>query len=266
VTGSLRLHLIDAFADAPFTGNPAAVTLLDGPRDDRWMQQVAMEMNQAETAFLLPQEGGFSLRWFTPTSEVDLCGHATLASAHYLWQEGQLEANAAARFHTRSGWLAARRDNDGWITIDLPAIASAPAVAPPGLAAALGTEPHTVLRGNFDLLCVMPDAATVRHLQPDLGAIARWDTRGVLVTAPGDVDGIDFVSRCFFPALGVPEDPVTGSAHCALATYWRGVLGRNVLVGYQASTRGGTVRCAVQGDRVELTGRAVTTVSGVLRA
>ena len=263
---TLDLHLIDAFADGPFTGNPAAVTLLDGPRDDRWMQQVAMEMNQAETAFLLRQEGGISLRWFTPNKEVDLCGHATLASAHYLWEEGHLQTTAVARFHTRSGWLTARGDYDGWITIDLPAITSGAAVAPPDLVAALGAEPREVLRGDFDLLCVLPDAATVRNLQPDLGAIARWEIRGVLVTAPGDVGGIDFVSRCFFPAFGVPEDPVTGSAHCALATYWRGVLGRDLLVGYQASARGGTVRCAVLGDRVELTGRAVTTLTGVLRA
>jgi PhzF family phenazine biosynthesis protein len=263
---SLALHLIDAFADGPFTGNPAAVVLLPKAQPVRWMQQVAMEMNQAETAFLLRQEGGFSLRWFTPNKEVDLCGHATLASAHYLWQEGHLEADAAARFHTRSGWLTAQRDPDGWITIDLPAIPSHRTEAPPDLATALGAEPREVLRGDFDLLCVLHDAATVRNLQPDLGAIARWDVRGVLVTAPGDVDGIDFVSRCFFPAFGVPEDPVTGSAHCALAIHWRDVFGRDDLVGYQASARGGTVRCAVVGDRVGLTGRAVTTLTGVLRA
>jgi PhzF family phenazine biosynthesis protein len=260
------LHLIDAFADAPFTGNPAAVTLLDGVRDDRWLQQVAMEMNQAETAFLLRQEGGFSLRWFTPTSEVDLCGHATLASAHYLWEGHHLASGEVARFHTRSGWLTARRDPEGWITIDLPAIHSRPVEGPTGLAAALGAVPANVLRGDFDLLCVLKDAAAVRHLTPNLGVIAGWDARGVIVTAAGDVPGVDFVSRFFVPKLGIPEDPVTGSAHCALATYWRGVLGRDLLVGYQASARGGTVRCAVLGDRVELTGRAVTTLAGALRA
>lgn len=256
------MQLIDAFADGPFTGNPAAVTLLDAPRDDRWMQQVAMEMNQAETAFLLRQEGGFGLRWFTPAAEVDLCGHATLASAHYLWDQRHLPANQPARFHTRSGLLTARRTADGWITIDLPAISSTPAVVPPSLAAALGAQPHTVLRGSFDLLCVLENAAAVRTLTPDLAAITQLDVRGVLVTARGDTDAIDFVSRCFFPALGVPEDPVTGSAHCALAMYWRGVLGRNQLVGYQASARGGTVRCTIVGERVELTGRAVTTLAG----
>lgn len=263
---TLALHLIDAFADGPFTGNPAAVVLLPATRPDAWMQRVAMEMNQAETAFLLGQEGGFSLRWFTPNKEVDLCGHATLASAHYLWEENHLDGNALARFHTRSGWLTARRDDDGWITLDLPAIASHRTQPPADLAAVLGAEPQEVLRGDFDLLCVMKDAATVRNLRPDLNAMARWETRGLLVTAPGDVSGIDFVSRCFFPAFGVPEDAVTGSAHCALAVHWRDVLGREVLVGFQASARGGTVRCAVVGDRVELTGRAVTTLTGVLRA
>jgi len=256
------MQLIDAFADGPFTGNPAAVMLLDAPRDDGWMQRVAMEMNQAETAFLLRQEGDFSLRWFTPKAEVDLCGHATLASAHFLWEEDHLSENEPARFSTRSGWLTARRTTDGWITIDLPAIDSHTTPLPAGLDVALGAHPREVLRGNFDLICVLKDAATVRALTPDMNAIAGLDARGVLVTAESDVDGIDFVSRCFFPALGVPEDPVTGSAHCALAMHWRDALGKEDMVGYQASPRGGTVRCAIVGDRVELTGRAVTTLTG----
>ena len=258
----MRLHLIDAFADGPFTGNPAAVILLEAMRPAEWMQQVAMEMNQAETAFLTRQEGGFSLRWFTPAAEVDLCGHATLASAHYLWEEDHLASSEPARFHTRSGWLTARRNAAGWITVDLPAIDSHATHAPPDIALALGANPVEVLRGNFDLLCVLKDAATVRALTPDFARLSAWDARGVLVTAAGDRDGIDFVSRCFFPALGVPEDPVTGSAHCALAMHWRDVLGREELVGYQASPRGGTVRCAVVADRVELTGRAITTLTG----
>jgi PhzF family phenazine biosynthesis protein len=262
---TLPLHLIDAFADGPFTGNPAAVVLLDAARPAAWMQRVAMEMNQAETAFLLRREDGFSLRWFTPNKEVDLCGHATLASAHYLWEERQLATDATARFHTRSGWLAARRDNDQWITVDFPAIASCRAEPPPNLAEVLGLQPREVLRGDFDLMCVVGDAASVRRLAPDLAAMAAWDVRGVLVTAPGDRSGIDFVSRCFFPAYGVPEDPVTGSAHCALASYWGEVLGRDAMVGYQASARGGLVRCRVVSDRVELTGRAVTTVAGRLQ-
>lgn len=262
---TLPLHLIDAFADGPFTGNPAAVVLLDAARPEAWMQRVAMEMNQAETAFLLRQEDGFSLRWFTPNKEVDLCGHATLASAHYLWEERQLATTATARFHTRSGWLSARRDSDQWITLDFPAITPRPVEPPPNLAAVLGVQPREVLQGTTDLMCVVADAAAVRELAPDLAAMAAWDVRGVLVTAPGDQSGIDFVSRCFFPAYGIPEDPVTGSAHCALASYWSGVLGRDVVVGYQASARGGTVRCRMVGDRVELTGRAVTTVAGTLQ-
>jgi PhzF family phenazine biosynthesis protein len=262
---SLPLHLIDAFADGPFSGNPAAVVLLDAARPDRWMQQVAMEMNQAETAFLRRQEDGFSLRWFTPNKEVDLCGHATLASAHYVWEERHLDTNTTARFHTRSGWLSARRDRDQWITLDFPVITSRPTEPPANLAAVLGVKPQEVLRGDFDLMCVVPDAVTVRQLSPDLAAMAAWDVRGVLVTASGDERGIDFVSRCFFPAYGIPEDPVTGSAHCALASYWGRILGRDEMVGHQASARGGTVRCRLAGGRVELTGRAVTTVVGALQ-
>jgi PhzF family phenazine biosynthesis protein len=263
---TLPICLIDAFAEAPFTGNPAAVVLLDAPRDDRWMQQVAMEMNQAETAFLLRQDGGFSLRWFTPAAEVDLCGHATLASAHYLWEHEILAKGEAAHFATRSGPLRARRESTGAITIDLPQIRSTPVTPPTDLAAALGATPKAVLGGDFDLLCVLDSAAAVRGLTPDLAAIARWDVRGVLVTAKGDRAGIDIVSRCFFPKLGVPEDPVTGSAHCALAVYWSDVLERREMVAYQASARGGTLQCKLVADRVELTGRAITVLAGQLRS
>lgn len=259
------LHLIDAFADGPFTGNPAGVTLLEGtPPPDAWCQAVAMEMNQAETAFITRRADGFGLRWFTPLAEVELCGHATLAAAHFLWDTGALAPDAAAHFHTLSGLLTAVRDDDGWITLDFPAIRSTAEDAPPTVAAALGVPLQAVLRGAFDLLCVVDDAAVVRSLTPDLGAIAQWDVRGVIATAPGDRSDVDFVSRCFFPALGVPEDPVTGSAHCALAPYWASVLGRDILVGEQASRRGGHVRCEVVGDRVRLAGRAITTLRGEL--
>ena len=261
----IRLHLIDAFADGPFTGNPAGVTLLEGtPPPDTWCQSVAMELNQAETAFITRQPEGFGLRWFTPMAEVELCGHATLAAAHYLWETGALAPEAPARFHTHSGLLTASRDGDGWITLDFPAIHSVAEDPPPTVAAALGSPVREVLRGAFDLLCLLQDAAAVRSLTPDLGAIAQWDVRGVIATAPTDRDGVDFVSRCFFPALGVAEDPVTGSAHCALAPYWAQVLGRTVLVGEQASRRGGHVRCEVVGNRVRLAGRAVTTLRGEL--
>ncbi len=260
----LPLHLVDAFADGPFTGNPAAVVRLDAARDEAWMQSLAMEMNQAETAFVRRLDDGWSLRWFTPRAEVDLCGHATLASAHALWHHHG-ETEPVLRFDTRSGVLTARRDDDA-ITLDFPAIASREADPMAELEAALGVRPVEVHRGRFDLMCVLEDAATLRALDPDLGAIARLDARGVIVTAPGDVDGIDFVSRFFAPALGVPEDPVTGSAHCALAPWWSARLGRDTLVGRQCSPRGGTVRCRLVGDRVELTGRAVTTLQAEVLA
>jgi len=258
------LHLIDAFTDEAFRGNPAAVVLLADDPPEEWMQSIALEMNQAETAFLRLRDDGFSLRWFTPLAEVDLCGHATMASAHYLWSEGLLAPDDIARFHTRSGLLTARRDTDGWITLDFPAIAPRDIDPPDDLIAVLGVAPARVFGGAFDLLCVVDDASVVRRLGPDLHAMSRWDVRGVIVTAPGDERGIDFVSRCFFPALGVPEDPVTGSAHCALAPYWHGVTGRDTLVGRQASRRGGLVRCTVVNDRVLLAGKAVTTLVGEL--
>ena len=261
---TLSLHLIDAFASAPFTGNPAAVVLLDTMRPDRWLQAVATEMKQSETAFVLPEADGFSLRWFTPTAEVDLCGHATLASAHYLYEEHHLGMAATARFHTRSGLLTAYRTGDGAVTLDFPALASEPVPAPPGLVEALGVTPIEIRRSTYDWLCVMSAEREVVALAPDLAAIAILDARGVIVTAPSTLDKHDFVSRCFYPALGVPEDPVTGSAHCALAVYWAERLGRQTFTAWQASPRGGTLQCSVVGDRVHLTGRAITTVRGTL--
>ncbi|MEP6590048.1 MAG: PhzF family phenazine biosynthesis protein [Gemmatimonadota bacterium] len=262
--GQRPLHLIDAFAAGPFTGNPAAIVLLAEPADPQWMQQLAMEMNQAETAYLVPRDDGYALRWFTPAAEVDLCGHATLAAAHFLWEGGHLALDAEARFHTRSGLLTASRDADGWIMIDLPAIRSALIPAPPTLAQALGVTPRSVLLGDFDLLCVVESARAVRDLKPDQRLLATLDVRGIIVTAAGDTPDIDFVSRCFFPRLGIPEDPVTGSAHCALAPYWEDVLGTSTLVARQASPRGGTLRCTVTSSRVQLSGLAVTTLRGLL--
>ncbi len=258
------LHLIDAFAEGPGTGNPAGVVLLEDAKPVAWMQAVAMEMNQAETAFLQPQGGDFALRWFTPFAEVDLCGHATLAAAHFLWEGGHLPLTTTARFTTRTGWLTATRDALGRITLDFPAIISTRVAGPADLAEVLGVSPVSVQMGDFDLLVEVDDAATVRAMTPNLAAIARWDVRGVLVTAPGDIDQVDFVSRCFFPALGVPEDPVTGSAHCALAIHWAARLERATLTGWQASRRGGMVRCRVRGTRVELAGHAITTLRGEL--
>jgi PhzF family phenazine biosynthesis protein len=254
---------VDAFADRPFTGNPAAVCVLSGPRDEEWMQRVAEEMNLSETAFLHPEHGDWRLRWFTPLAEVDLCGHATLASAHALWETGRLAPDEPARFHTRSGLLTAEQDG-GWIRMDFPSTPAVPVAAPEGLAAALGVEPRSVGRSPWDLLVELESEAAVRALRPDLARLRELDARGVICTARGDDH--DFVSRFFAPRLGVDEDPVTGSAHCALAPFWAERIGRDALTGYQASRRGGVVKVRVTGERVLLAGRAVTVLRGELAA
>ncbi|HEX9611054.1 MAG TPA: PhzF family phenazine biosynthesis protein [Gemmatimonadales bacterium] len=262
---SLPIVQVDAFTDRPFAGNPAAVCVLPAPADADWMQDVAREMNLSETAFLVRRHDGFDLRWFTPAVEVDLCGHATLASAHVLWQDGHLPPGAQARFHTKSGLLAADRRGK-WIELDFPATRAAPAPAPPGLLEALHVTPRFVGRSRFDYLLEVDGEETVRSVRPDFGALARVDARGVIVTSRAATDGYDFVSRFFAPRAGVPEDPVTGSSHCALAPYWGGKLGKPALVGYQASARGGVVRTRLAGDRVILGGQAVTVLRGDLTA
>jgi len=275
---------VDAFTDRAFSGNPAAVCVLPGPRDEAWMQAVAREMNLSETAFLHPEADGYRLRWFTPSVEVDLCGHATLASAHVLWEDGHLAPGDIARFHTRSGTLTARRDGD-WIELEFPALPPSPIDPPPGLDRALGVEPRYVGRSRFDLLVELDDEAALRSLEPDLGLLRRIDARGVIVTARAGggtarADGVaahaegaaahakgrefDFVSRFFAPRVGVDEDPVTGSAHCVLGPYWQKRLGRDEFLAYQASPRGGVVRVVVDGPRVRLAGRAVTVLRGQL--
>lgn len=259
----LQIIQVDAFAERPFTGNPAAVCVLPEPRDERWMQDVAREMNLSETAFLNPNHDGWSLRWFTPTTEVDLCGHATLASAHVLWQEGHLPATETARFHTRSGLLTARRDGE-WIELDFPATPVTRAEAPLELPRALGVPYTYVGRSRFDLLVELESEAAVRELRPNIAALRAVPARGVIVTARADSPGIDFVSRFFGPRVGVDEDPVTGSAHCALAPFWRERLGKDELLGYQASARGGFVRVRVADDRVRLAGKAVTVLRATL--
>jgi PhzF family phenazine biosynthesis protein len=260
----LRILQVDAFADRPFAGNPAAVCVLPGERDAAWMQDVAREMNLSETAFLLRQEDGFRLRWFTPAVEVELCGHATLASAHVLWEDGWLAASETARFHTRSGLLTARRDGE-WIWLDFPAAPPHPAEPHPDLLPALGIEaPRYVGGSRWDVLVEVESEPAVRALQPDIAALRRVPMRGVIVTARSDSLEHDFVSRWFGPAVGVDEDPVTGSAHCVLAPFWAERLGRDELTGYQASARGGVVRVRVRGERVGLGGRAVTVLRGEL--
>ncbi len=260
---SLPICVVDAFAAEKFQGNPAAVCLLPAAADPVWMQKVAAEMNLSETAFVAPRADGWGLRWFTPTVEVALCGHATLASAHALWGSGRLAEGLPARFHTmESGELVCTR-RDGWIEMDFPSCPAASAAAPVGLAEALGAVPVHVGRSRYDYLCELSDAAAVRALRPDLVALARLPARGVIVTARGGGEH-DFVSRFFAPSVGVPEDPVTGSAHCTLAPWWAAKLGRTEMRGWQASARGGEVRVRVAGDRVFLGGRAVTVWNGEL--
>jgi len=261
----LPIIQVDAFTDRPFKGNPAAVCLLPTAAEPPWMLDVAREMNLAETAFLVPQQGGFDLRWFTPAVEIDLCGHATLASAHVLWEDGHLKPGTQARFHTRSGLLTADRRGD-WIELDFPATRADPAAAPAGLTAALGVTPRFVGRSRFDYLLEVDGEEIVRGCKADFGALARVDARGVIVTSRAAASNYDFVSRFFAPRVGVDEDPVTGSAHCALAPYWTAKLGRPELVGYQASARGGTVRVRLRDDRVILGGQAVTVLRGALTA
>ena len=271
---SQKIYQVDAFADRPFAGNPAAVCPLSAPRSDEWMQNVAAEMNLAETAFLLPLEIGndWNLRWFTPTVEVDLCGHATLASAHILWEADILSPNETARFHTRSGLLTCRKRNDR-IEMDFPGEAPHQAEPPPGLIEALKIEPLWTGRNRFDSVIQVATETIARELAPDFSAMAAsfaaqgvaW-YRGAVVTAQSDGNPFDFVSRCFYPPAGIMEDPVTGSAHCALAPFWAERLGKSEMTGYQASARGGIVRVTVSGDRVLLGGKAVTILRGELMA
>jgi PhzF family phenazine biosynthesis protein len=259
----LRITQVDAFTDTPFAGNPAAVCLLPAPRDEGWMQKVAREMNLSETAFLVPQADGYALRWFTPAVEVVLCGHATLASAHVLWEDGHLPPGRQARFHTKSGLLTGDRAGE-WIELAFPAKREEPAPAPAGLAEALGAAPKYIGRNQFDYLVEVDGEATVRGLKPDHGALGALPVHGVIVTARADSPGYDFVSRFFAPGSGVAEDPVTGSAHCALGPFWQSRLGKRELVAYQASPRGGVVRVRVAGERVMLGGKAVTVLRGEL--
>jgi PhzF family phenazine biosynthesis protein len=286
--GEIPVLVVDAFTTEPFRGNPAGVVLLEKPRDEEWMQAFAAEMKHAETAFLVPEEGGFHLRWFTPVREVDLCGHATLASAHALWETGTLEPGHEARFRTRSGTLTARQTRDG-IEMDFPAQPPQPVddcespvagvdlvgqVVNKALSGAvceaifkgLGARGRYVGWNGSDYLVELDSEAAVRGLTPDFGALAPIGSRGIIATAASEDPAFDFVSRFFAPSFGVDEDPVTGSAHCALGPYWGAKLGKEELSGYQASPRGGTVRVVLRGERVGLIGRAVTVLRGTIAA
>jgi len=264
----MRIYQVDAFSDQPFRGNPACVCMLDTERPDAWLQAVAAEMDLSETAFVEPRDDGFGLRWFTPRQEVGLCGHATLAAAHILWEEGRLPMREAARFDTRSGLLTAVRDG-AWIALDFPARAVSAVEPYPALNCALGAAPCRTSRasrpGGDTYLVELESEAEVRALRPDFTARAASAARIAIVTARATEGEFDFVSRFFAPAIGIDEDPVTGAAHCYLAPYWAARLGKGDLVGYQASARG-IVRCRWEGERVVLRGQAVTVLRGDLLA
>ncbi len=266
---SIPAYVVDAFTDVAFRGNPAAVVVLD--RDDEvadsWMADVAAEMNLSETAFVVPRpEGGWHLRWFTPSIEVELCGHATLASAHVLFERGDAPTGSMIEFHTRwSGRLDVIRLTDGRCEMDFPARVPHPAELDPAVIAALGRRPtETQTHSNGYDLVVYETAAEVRELQPDHHALRACGTHGVIVTAPGDRSDVHFVSRYFAPGAGIDEDPVTGSAHCVLAPYWSNRLGQPELVGLQVSRRTGIVECELRADRVRLRGHATTVLTGQL--
>ncbi len=260
---SQPIVVVDAFTDRPFAGNPAAVCLLPKPAEEAWMQNVAREMNLSETAFLVREDDAYRLRWFTPAAEVALCGHATLASAHWLWESGAAEAGQPIAFETKSGRLTAMQSGR-WIGLDFPAKPAADAEAAPALARALGATPVAFGVSQFDALAELGSQEAVEQLRPDVGALAALPYRGVIVTARAAAAGFDFVSRFFAPKVGVSEDPVTGSAHCVLGPYWKGRIGKDDFLAYQASARGGVVKVGVRGDRVLLGGQAVTVWKGEL--
>ncbi len=260
---AVPIFTVDAFTDRPFHGNPAAVCLLSEPREERWLQNVAAEMNLSETAFLLPEGDGFRLRWLTPTIEVALCGHATIASAHILWQEGRAGPGSTIRFQTKSGTLTATPCGNG-IALDFPATPPSPVEPPAVLLDAIGIRPSYIGKTRFDYFLEADSGAAVRRLRPDFRRLRAIDIRGVIVTAPSDDAGFDFVSRFFCPGAGIDEDPATGSAHCALGPFWAERLGRRSLAGLQVSARGGVIRVEVGTERVQLIGQAVTVWRGTL--
>jgi PhzF family phenazine biosynthesis protein len=263
VAMAVAITQIDSFTDRPFAGNPAAVCLLAQPPEESWMQLVAREMNLSETAFLLPRDGGFGLRWFTPAIEVDLCGHATLASAHFLWEDGHLPPDRPACFHTRSGLLTVEK-KETWIEMDFPATPAEQHASVEALESGLGVKACFTGRTRFDYMVEVESEEVVRALKPDFRALGRLGVRGVIVTSRASGSGYDFVSRFFAPASGIDEDPATGSSHCCLGPFWKERLGRDNLVGYQASARGGFVRTHCVGDRVRISGQAVTVFRGEL--
>jgi len=261
----IRIVTVDAFTSVPFAGNPAAVCVLQEPRPEDWLRNVAREMNLSETAFLVPHNGDFDLRWLTPAVEVDLCGHATVASAHVLWEDGHLPAGKQARFHTRSGLLTADRRGD-WIELDFPVKIATAAEPPAELLPALGvTRPLAVVKNVFDYMVEVESEKELRVLRPDHTTLRKVPVRGVIVTARSSTPEYDFISRFFAPGSGIDEDPVTGSAHTALGPYWGAKLGKTQMIAYQASARGGVGRVRLKGNRIILGGQAVTVMHATLR-
>jgi PhzF family phenazine biosynthesis protein len=261
----IPIYLVDAFTSIAYRGNPAAICMLEKRADENWMQQVAAEMNLSETAFVRPSAGGYELRWFTPKAEVDLCGHATLAAAHVMWENGMLPHDHAASFSTRSGVLQVKRSMDGWMVMDFPSIPPAAGNSSQALLQALRLERLVYAGGNgMDLFVEVESEAVLLALEPDFEQLAKLPARGVVVTTRSESQDYDFKSRAFYPAIGVNEDPVTGSAHCALAPYWAAKLGKTELMAYQASERGGVLRVRAADSRVAIEGEAVTVFRGEL--
>ncbi len=278
---SLKISQVDAFTDKPFAGNPAGVCVMDSPMEENLMQAIAAEMNLSETAFLFPVEAegksGYSLRWFTPATEVDLCGHGTLASAHVLWSEGHLQPEEVARFSTKSGWLSAKK-KENWIEMDFPAQpVTVTSYVTPELIKSLccGGNIRTVAKNDVNYLVELQSESTLRALEPDFEAVKKLPVHGVIATAPADSEEYDFVSRYFAPAVGINEDPVTGSAHTSLAPYWQEKLGKSDMLAQQLSDRGGIIRvqCLLpnsntaptsEKNRILISGQAITTLKGDL--
>ena len=263
---AIPIVTVDAFTNQLFAGNPAAVCMLPEPRPDEWLRHVAREMNLSATAFLVRRDDEFDLRWLTPTVEIDLCGHATLASAHVLWEEGHLPRGTQARFHTRSGLLTAERHGE-WIELDFPVQRGVPTEPLPSLLSGLGiTAATAVMKNRLDYLVEVESEAELRAVKPNHTLLRQIPVRGVIVTARSDSPSFDFMSRFFAPASGIDEDPVTGSAHTALGPYWGAKLGKSEMTAYQASARGGIVRLRLAGDRIVLGGQAVTVTRATLVA
>lgn len=257
-----KIFIVDAFTNKPFRGNPAAVCFLENPKSETWMQNVAAEMNLSETAFLVKKKDGFGLRWFTPTVEVDLCGHATLASAHVLWEEKIVSQNKKIKFYTKSGLLTASFKNN-WVTLDFPSTPEKPVKAPSNLLKALGLKKVSYIgKSIFDYLVEVDSEKTVRHLKPDLKMLATIPARGVMVTSRSKT--YDFISRFFGPRSGIDEDPVTGSAHCTLGPFWKKKLNKTHFNAHQASSRGGIIQIRLVRNRTYLTGQAMTVLKGEL--